>query len=100
MVLAASGAAFAQTPVDEWARDAVARALEANAQIKDDAHRVQSLAEIAQAQIAIGDTAAASDTLDTARELADQVREEPLASWVMHDIAMARLKTTFMWRRK
>ena len=91
-VLPAIAAGQAGAVPDAWARAALERAHAANAQISDSYHRAQSLAEIAEAETAIGAIAPARESIRQARELSAQIKVEPLASWIVHDVAMAQVK--------
>jgi tetratricopeptide (TPR) repeat protein len=76
----------------QWARSAVAQAVAASSDVQDSFHRVQSLAQIAETQAAIGESAAALPLLQLAAESVGNIDSGPLASWARHDIALAWLK--------
>jgi hypothetical protein len=76
----------------QWARSAVAQAITASSDVQDSFHRAQSLAEIAETQAGIGESAAAFPLLQLAAESIGNIDSDPLASWARHDIALAWLK--------
>jgi hypothetical protein len=87
-----SAAQAAEGDGAQWARNAVAQAVAASSDVQDSFHRAQSLAEIAEIQAGIGETAAAPPLLQLAAESIGNIDSDPLASWARHDIALAWLK--------
>ena len=93
--IAVSGAAPGegmQAPPGSWARDALTRALAASEDIADPFHHAQTLAEIAEAEAIAGDPDGARTLLARAVDVAQKVDEDALASWALHDIALAYIK--------
>jgi tetratricopeptide (TPR) repeat protein len=88
-----SGATQAQGgATDAWTHDALTRALAAASEIADPFHRVQALAEIAEAEVAAGDLAVARANLEQAESAASQIEGGALRSWALHDIGLAHIK--------
>jgi tetratricopeptide (TPR) repeat protein len=76
----------------EWARDALAHALAAGDDITDPFHRVQALAEIAEAHAAAGDAPAAREHLERARSFVPNIDGDALRAWARHDVGLAYVK--------
>src|SRR5688500_11945631 len=74
----------------EWARGALAQAQAASAALEDPYRKAQALAEIADAEVTLGDAPAARETLRQALAVAGSIEVEALRSWVLHDIAVAQ----------
>lgn len=75
-----------------WAREAVMRAVSASAAIEDPFRRAQSLAEIAEIESNLTDTAAAVTILQSASESASKIDNASFAGWARHDIATGYVK--------
>ena len=95
ILFAITGTAVAQSdrsPTASWAHDALTRALSASDDIPDPFHRIQALAEIAEAQAAAGDVTGARVNLEKARESVKDVVGDALQSWARQDIGLAAVK--------
>jgi tetratricopeptide (TPR) repeat protein len=95
MMWVAQLAAAAQAADGEgarWAQAAVAEAVAASVSIQDPFHAAQSFAQIAEAQVGLGDEAATLALLQTASDAAGNIDKGALASWAWHDIALAYVK--------
>jgi hypothetical protein len=86
------GAASSGTPTELWVHDALTRALAASEDITDPFRRTQTVAEIAEAQAAAGDSQAARASLARATSFAKDIDEDALRSWALHDIGLAYVK--------
>jgi tetratricopeptide (TPR) repeat protein len=86
------GAAASGTPTELWVHDALTRALAASEDITDPFRRTQTVAEIAEAQSAAGDSTAARASLERAAGLVKNIDEDALRSWALHDIGLAYVK--------